>query len=197
MMTPRRVPNGFTLVEITVAVSITILVIGMIYGMYTSSQEAWDIKSAQADMQARGRRAIADMVRELRQATRTSTQTPSPNLVIPAAPNNTQATFYLPKYFNSSLTNATGITNATGAVQWETGNPIQYLYVPAGSVLRRVDNSTSKNLAINVSDARFTDQGIDPTLYSNELKITFALQAKTKRQRLMSMNFTGMVKLRN
>ncbi len=191
MMTPRRVPNGFTLVEITVAVSITILVIGMIYGMYTSSQEAWDIKSAQADMQARGRRAIADMVRELRQATRTSTQTPSPNLVIPAAPNNTQATFYLPTYFNGS------ITNATGAVQWETGNPIQYLYVPAGSVLRRVDNSTSKNLAINVSDARFTDQSIDPTLYSNELKITFALQAKTKRQRLMSMNFTGMVKLRN
>jgi len=191
MTTPRRVLDGFTLLEMMVAVAITMLVIGMIYGMYVASQESWNIKSTQADLQARGRRAMAHMVRELRQTTRTSTQTPSPNLVIPAAPNNTQATFYLPTYFNGS------ITNATGAVQWETGDPIQYLFVPAGSVLRRVDNSTNKTLALNVSDARFADQSIDPTLYGNELKITFALQAKTKRQRLMSMNFTGMVKLRN
>ncbi len=191
MMTPRRVPGGFTLLEMMVAVAITMLILGMIYGMYAASQESWNIKSTQADLQARGRRASAHMVRELRQTTRTSTQTPSPNLVIPAAPNNTQVTFYLPKYFNSS------ITNATGAVQWETSNPIQYLYVPAESVLRRMDNSTNETLAIGVSDARFVDQSIDPTLYGNELKITFALQAMTKRQRLMSMNFTSMVKLRN
>jgi prepilin-type N-terminal cleavage/methylation domain-containing protein len=193
MTTRTSTRNGFTLVEIMVAVAITTLMVGMIYTMLAAGQEAWDIKSTQTDMQARGRLAMSQMVKELRQTTRTSTQNPSPNIAIPSTPNNRQIDFYLPLDLDGDGT----IADTNGAVEWDTSNKIQYQYVPGQTMLRRLEKGEKQTIALNVSDVRFIDQGIDPALYPNELKITLTLQAKTKRQRTLSRDFTAMVKMRN
>jgi len=193
MKTLKMPQRGFTLIEIMIAVAITAVAVGMIYGMYASSQEAWDIKAEQADMQAQGRRALREMVDELRKTTRTSTQTPSPNLVIPSTPNNRQVDFYLPVDIDGDGT----ITDSNGDVEWDTSNKIRYQYVPGQKLLRRLEGGAQRTIALAVSDIRFTDQGIDPTLYRDELVIDLTLTKTTKRQRNLTMTFRGVVKLRN
>jgi len=185
--------RGFTLVEIMMAAMITTVAVGMVYAIYAAGQEAWDIKTAQADLQAQGRRAMSRMVEELRKTTRTSGQNPSPNLTIPSAPNNRQVDFYLPTDKDGDGT----ITDANGDVEWATNNKIQYQYVPGQNWLRRLEGGDQQTLALNVLDIRFTDQGIDPTLYGDELLIDLTLEKQTKRQRTLSMTFRGVVKLRN
>jgi Tfp pilus assembly protein PilW len=183
------------MIEMVVATAITLIAASLIYAIYATGQEAWDIKNVQADLQSYGRLAMSRMAQELRSATRTSTQVPSPDLVIPASPNNKQIDFYLPADMDSNGY----ITNATGAVEWDTNATarIEYIFVSGSNTLERLHNGTTETMARNVTDARFIDQSIDATLYQDELKILLALAKTTKRQRTITMNFTGMVKLRN
>ena len=61
---------------------------------------------------------------ELRNATRTAPASP-PNISIPGAPNNISIQFYLPNQDEDGIN-----IDAFGNTQWNTGNPITYVYVP-------------------------------------------------------------------
>jgi len=85
--------HGFTLIEALVASAISLVAIGIIYAIYSSGNDIFEIKRYQADMEGAGRLAMEAITKELRGATRTSSQIPSPNLLIPAAPATIKSPF--------------------------------------------------------------------------------------------------------
>jgi prepilin-type N-terminal cleavage/methylation domain-containing protein len=185
--------SGFTLVEILIVTAISLVVGGMILRIYISSSNIWDENVLQADLQARARNALNFMVNELRNATRTSTQNPSPNLSIPSTPNNKSIHFHLPEDKDGN----SYITDADGDLEWDTNDSIDYQYVPGQKILRRLEKGEQVILANNVSDVQFIDAGIDSSLYLDELKIILTLQKSTPKQRSVSVTLTAMVNLRN
>lgn len=184
---------GFTLVEVLFASAISIMVLGIMYGSYISSFETVEIASEQADLQAQARIALRYMISELRNATRTSTQNPSPNLSIPSEPNNKQIQFYLPEDKDEDGL----ITDANGQIEWGTNNMIRYQYIPGQKELRRLEKGEHKIFARNVSDVQFIDIDIDSSLAIDELKIVLTLGKTTKKNRNLSVTLTSIVALRN
>ncbi len=195
-MKPRKKNRGLTLIEILVASALGLMVIAMIYSLYASGNDLWEIKRYQTDLQAQGRQIMQSLMTELRKTTRTSAQVPSPNLIIPLSPNNNNITFYLPQTNNGTVaTNAT-----TGAIVWQLANPVVYLYDATNQqVLRReaVDPSGNRTIGNDVTNIQFIDNKIDGSLYLNELKIILSLLTKTPRQRTIAMTFSSIVRLRN
>ena len=184
---------GFTLVEILVASAIFIATLGIIYGIYFSGLDIWEIGRYQAELQAQARIALNNMVSELRNATRTSTQNPSPNLSIPSTPNNKNIYFYLPEDKNNDGL----ITDSDGNIEWNTNNLIEYQYIPGQKVLRRLEKDVQTILAQDVTDVQFIDIDIDPTLFINELRIILTLGKTTPRQRNISITLSSTIALRN
>lgn len=186
--------NGFTLTETLVATFITVIAVSIILGIYSSGNTLWENKRYQIDLQAKGRLAMQGMLSELKNATRTSTQTPSPNINIPSHPNNKSIHFYLPADNDGDGY----ITDSNGDIEWDTSNQIQYQYVPGQNLLRRNEGGgNQRDILRDVTDIQFIDNGIDSSLFLDEIKIVFTLTAVTPRQRTISMTFSGMVKLRN
>jgi type II secretory pathway pseudopilin PulG len=175
---------GFTLVEVLVASGIFILTLGIIYAMHIAGLEIWETGRTQAELQAKARVALDYMVSELRNATRTSAQVPSPNLSIPPAPNNNQITFYL-------------LTGTGSQKTWDTSNPIQYRYLPDQGLIRRSDNSGQRILAQGVAGIQFFDINIDPLLSIDEVRIVLSLAKTTLRRRDISITLSSLAALRN
>jgi len=189
----QRNKSGFTLVEIIIAASIFVIAIGMMYGVYISGVDIYDIARYQAELQAQARYALNYMVSELLNATRTSTQDPSPNLSIPSKPNNKSIHFRLPEDKDGDGL----ITDSDGNIEWNTNDPIDYQYIPGQKVLRRLEKGEQIILARDVEGVQFIDIDIDSTLGINELKIILTLTKTTPRGRDVSVTLCGIVRLRN
>lgn len=186
--------SGFTLTEMLVATFISVIAISIIYATYSSGNTLWENKRYQIDLQAKGRLAMQEMLSELKNATRTSTQNPSPNINIPSHPNNKSIHFYLPLDNDGDGY----ITDANGDIEWNTSNQIQYQYVPGQNLLRRNEGGgNQKDILRDVTDIQFIDNSIDNSLFLDEIKIVFTLTATTPHQRTITMTFSGMAKLRN
>ena len=89
------------------------------------------------------------------------------------------------------------VTNSAGIIEWDTPDPIAYQYIPAQSLLCRVQNGVKTNLALNVADVSFIDAGIDNSLALNEVKVILTLTRNTSRNRLISFTLSSSVRLRN
>lgn len=187
----RKKMTGYTLLEIVIAMAIMSAVMGMIYMIYGSGKDLYETKVYQTDLQAQARQAMDFMVKELRQATRTSSHNPSPDLSIPSAPNNKQVQFYLPE-----MVNGTAVMD-TGELDWDTNNMIRYQYIPGQKELRRNDGGNLTTLCRDVTDVRFFDTTLDPSLGLQEIKIVLSLSKTTPRQHTISLNLTSLVRLRN
>ena len=185
--------QGFTLVEILMASAIFIVMLEIIYGIYFSGLDIWEISHEQAYLQAQARIALNYMVSELRNATRTSTQNPPPNLSIPSTPNNKDIYFYLPEDKDHDGL----ITDANGQIEWDTNNKIHYQYIPGQKILRRLEKGEQRDFAGDVSDVQFIDIDIDQTLAIDELKIILTLSKTTPKKRNVSVTLTSIVALRN
>ena len=185
--------SGFTLVEILVASAIFVVMLGIMYGIYISGLDVYGTGSYQVDLQAQARLALNYMVLELRNATRTSAQNPSPNLSIPSVPNNKQIHFYLPQDKDGDGL----ITDANGEIEWDTNNQIDYQFIPSQKILRRLEKGDQKIFASDVSDVQFMDINIDHTLSIGELKIILTLSKTTPRHRNISITLSSNVALRN
>jgi prepilin-type N-terminal cleavage/methylation domain-containing protein len=190
----KRDISGFTLIEILISSAIAAIILSAIFSIYKTGSDLWDIKSSQADLQGRARVAIEQMTKELKSATRTSSRIPSPNLIIPAAPNNINITFYLP---NDLDADGRITDNTTGLIEWDTNNAIQYQYDSGEKTLTRLADSTTATIARDVTDIQFIDASIDSQLYLTELKIILTLTKTTPSQRMITTAQTSMVKLRN
>jgi hypothetical protein len=184
--------SGLTLVEILISSGILILVLGMMYGIYFSGLDIWETARYRTDLQAEARIIMKDMISELRNATRTSTQNPSPNLSIPSKPNNKSIKFYLPEKNEDGT-----VKTSNGQIQWDKNNPIHYQYVPGQKELRRLEKGVQKILAQEVSDVQFIDIGIDSTLFMTELKMILVLNKTAPRHRNISITMSSIVTLRN
>jgi prepilin-type N-terminal cleavage/methylation domain-containing protein len=185
--------SGFTLVEVVIASFVLVIAMGMMYNTYLSGSKVWENARESADLQAEARWAMNYMVAELRNATRTSTNNPSPNLSIPSHPNNKSIIFYLPQdKDNDGL-----ITDSSGAIEWGTNNAIHYQHVPGQNLLRRLEKGVQTSLSQDVSDVQFIDASIDSSLSIYELRIILALNKTTKRQRNLSITLSAIVRLRN
>lgn len=184
---------GFTLAELLVASTISLIAIGIMISTYMAGNDFFEIKREQGELQAQARLALTRMSSELKEATRTSTQNPSPNLDIPSTPNNKDINFYLPadKDANGLL------TDANGDIEWDTNSQIKYQYIPGQKELRRLENGNASILASNVSDIQFIDAGIDNQLYINELRIILTLSRLTQHKRDITITLSSIIKLRN
>ncbi|HNX81876.1 MAG TPA: prepilin-type N-terminal cleavage/methylation domain-containing protein [Candidatus Omnitrophota bacterium] len=185
--------RGFTLVEVLIASAISIIVLASIYSSYRAGLDLWENAENTVDLESQARRAMTSMVSELRNATRTSTQNPSPNASITSGPNLKQMDFVLPEDKNGDGY----ITDASGAVEWATSNHIQYKFIPGQKYLRRQEQGDLQVLAYDVSNVQFFDITSDPTLSLNEIRIVLTLTKTTPRKRTMTFTLTSVVKLRN
>lgn len=112
--------RGFSLVELTIAVAILTIVVGMIYAIMENSASAYARDSARQTLQDNARRVLDDLSAELRDSDRD-------NLLIPASPNNVSVRFRKAGRYNP----ATGQTEAFlgGVALWS--DFIEYRYEPS------------------------------------------------------------------
>jgi type II secretory pathway pseudopilin PulG len=173
--------SAFSLVEVLVA-SFIFTILGSLVALYLAQGiQSWEVGITQADLQAQARPAMDKMLRELKNATRTDAGIPSPQLSIPAAPDNNSITFYLPQDQDGDGT----IIDATGNIEWNTDNPIKYQRdASLNQLIRTVEDDTGNVLSreilcTDVSSVEFIDASIDSSLFLNELKIILDLQKIT------------------
>jgi prepilin-type N-terminal cleavage/methylation domain-containing protein len=189
----KNLNKGFTLVEVLMASFIGAMVIGVLFAVFSAGNDLYEVKRTQADLQGQARNALDEMSSELKQATRASNQTPSPNLFFPTSPDNRNIDFCLPMDLDANGY----LTNTNGTIEWDTTNHIQYLYNATGRQIIRMKNGVDKTLANNVLDVRYIDITYDSSLAINELKIVLSLSKTTPHGRTMSTAATATVKLRN
>jgi prepilin-type N-terminal cleavage/methylation domain-containing protein len=192
MRTKRR-RSAFTLVEVLVASSIFLVVLSLMYSTYLAGTDLWQSHSEDLELQAKARACLDRMTSELKGATRTSGRNPSPNLTIPSAPNNNAAHFYLPRDNDGDGL----LTDAGGAIEWDTNNQIKYDYVPGQRELRRLEKGQFDILATDVDSVQFTDASMDNTLPLTEVRVALTLSSVTPRGRMVTAACSASVKLRN
>ena len=176
--------------EVVVVTGIMVMSLGVIIGVYISGTNMWENTKEEADLQAQAREALSFMVGELRNATRISTQTSSPNASIPSSDS---IHFHLPEYdVDGSVS-----LNSNNEINWDQSDTIIYDYIPGQKQLRRTEKGEHLILANNVADVTFQDITADSSLGRNEIKITISLQKTTSRQRDISVSLSSVVKLRN
>ena len=194
-MTPRRRagPQGWTLVEAVLVALIFLVVMTGVMVFLNTQSDFWEYSTTQTDGRADVERAVTEMAKELRLARRVTAGT-APNITIPASPGNTTMTFYVP----TDMDGSTGVLDSIGNVEWNTNNPIQFTYDAASQQLRRIEGGVvTRVLGTDIAAATFSDQAIDNTLLSNEVKIAATLQRITPHRRTVTTSATTIVKLRN
>lgn len=188
-----RNQRGFTLAEVLVVAGIFAVISGIMLSFFVHGSSLWKLLINQSDLRSDVRNAMNYMTQELRKSTRTSTENPSPNLVIPSQPNNNSVDFYLPYDADGNSL----IIDAIGATEWDKSNKIQYQYVPGLKRLRRLEKGNQYVVADNVSSIEFEDNSINASLYNNELKIILTLDKVISAGQTVSVTLTSIVKLRN
>lgn len=128
--------HGFTLAEVIVATAVFTVISSLMLMFFVQGSNIWNMLTAQSDLRSSARNAMLFMQQELRNATHTSQETPSPNLT---TPTSSQVDFYLPKDIDGNGL----IINALGATEWDKSNKIQYQYVPGQKRLRRLEKECS------------------------------------------------------
>lgn len=185
--------KGLTLAEVVVGIGILAVISTFMLIFVIQGSNLWNLLISESDLRSYGRNAMNFMAQELRNATRTSTQTPSPNLVIPSKPNNRSVDFYLPK----DMDNNGLIIDALGATEWDKSNKIQYQYVPGQKMLRRLEKGNHFTIAQDISSIEFEDNTINASLQANELKILLTLSRNLPAHKTATASFTSIIKLRN
>lgn len=159
----------------------------------TGLSDLYWTSTTQSDVRMLSQMSVNRMLNELRSGTRTSGTVSPPRAAIPAAPNNTSVTFYLPVDVDGDGL----IINATGDTEWNVNTPVQFVYVPAQRQLVRVQGAAQTVLANDVLAATFQDQTMDATLSNNEIRVSLTVQRITPQRRPVSATSVEIVKLRN
>ena len=102
-------------------------------------------------------------------------------------------TLFLP----TDVDGTNGVLDTLGNVEWNTLNPIQYVYTAATRQLTRIEGATTRVLANDVTSATFDDQQTDATLLATEVRIRLTVQRVTPFRRTVSASANTVVRLRN
>lgn len=188
-----REKRGFSLAEMLMAIALFTVISSIVLIFFIQATNLWQEITSQSDLRSAARNALSFMSQELRNATRTSTKNPSPNIAINSMPNNHSIDFYLP----ADLDNNGSIINAIGDTEWDTSNKIQYQYVPGLNMLRRLEKGNQYIIANGVSSIEFEDHSIDSALFNNEVRIKLTLERAILLNKTVSVTAVSVVKLRN
>ncbi len=188
----RNQQTGLTLTELLVAGGVVAIGSFIMLSFLLNQINFLEVSGASTEVRSWTQLAVNTVRQEVRHATRTAAGSP-PNISIPAAPNNTNVTFYVATDQDGNGT----ITDAAGTIEWDVANPIQYLYVPASRQLVRIAGGLTRVVANNVTEARFEDQTMDASLQNDELKVRLTLESTTPHQRTVSATTTTIITLRN
>jgi prepilin-type N-terminal cleavage/methylation domain-containing protein len=192
MMTKTRARSGFTLVE-TMVVTTILVSISLITTLWLNGiSDLWWTTSVQSQLRTFAQQGVSRAVAELRTGTRTGAGSP-PNATIPASPNNTSITFYVPTDNDANGT----IIDAFGNIEWNTVNAVVISYNAGTRQLQRTQNGATTILANDVEAVTFEDVTINNTLNNNEVRINMTLQRTTPQRRVLTANAVEVVKLRN
>ena len=180
MRRDRHIQRGFTVIELLVAGSLAIMVSGILVEFLVRHTDFSDTVAMESDLRSQVQLATTEMLKELRHATRATAGSP-PNVSIPAAPNNTTMTFYLP----ADLDGNGMIIDAAGNLEWAVLNPVQYQYDAPLRQLRRIDNTGTRVIANTVSMVSFEDRTINASLLTDEVRIRLTSQYTTSHGRIL------------
>ena len=185
--------KGLTIMEMLMAALIFAIVSTLTALFFIQGSSLWESITGQSDLRSVARNAMTYMTQELRNATRTGTGHPSPNMVIPSKPNNHSIDFYLPADLDGNLL----IIDALGNTEWDTNNKIQYQYVPGLNILRRLEGGNQYIISHEVSNIEFEDNSIDSSLAINEVRIKLTLQRLLPQNKTASVSMAAVIRLRN
>jgi type II secretory pathway pseudopilin PulG len=178
--------GGFTILEALIASSVFIIVSGAIISLFIYGSNLWQLIITQSELRSDASGAIYSMTKELQSATRISTQTPSPNLIILSS---NSIKFYLPKI----NTDGSPKIKTDGSTDWDTdtNHDIQYQYISASKQLRRSTQGVSKVICDNVASIEFENSA-----NNDGVKIILKVEKNTLMG-IKSTTLTSMIKLRN
>ncbi|MFH0827481.1 MAG: hypothetical protein V1923_06350 [Candidatus Omnitrophota bacterium] len=185
--------KGLTIMEMLMATLILTIVGTLTTLFFIQGSNLWESITGQSDLRSVARNALTYMSQELRNATRTGTGNPSPNMAIPSKPNNHSIGFYLP----ADLDGNGLIIDTLGATEWDTSNKIHYQYVPGQNMLRRLEKGNQFIISHEVANIEFEDNSIDSSLAINEVRIKLTLQRILPQNKIASVTMASIVKLRN
>ncbi|RKY30095.1 MAG: hypothetical protein DRP74_07685 [Candidatus Omnitrophota bacterium] len=180
--------KALSLVEVMVATVISITVGIAVMALFVQGSRLWSFIIGRSEINSGGEAAMNYMTNELKYAT---VEAGSPARIVISAGHDS-ITFFLP----TDLDGNWGAVDNLGETEWDTGNPIQYIYIPASNSLIRTEGGIQATLAKNVTGVEFKDNTIDGTLLREELMIILTLTKQTQ-QRVVSATFTSRTKLRN
>jgi len=190
--------SGFTIAEVLIASGVFIFVSGAMISLFIYASNLWQLVIVQEQLRSGACTAMLFMTNELQDATRSSNQNPSPNLAIPASPNNNSITFFLPDTTVPDRIQETGNPATNGSTAWNTNHAIRYVYDPVSQQLRRMvaGNAAYKILCYNVNAVAFEDCGINPALNPDEVRVTLTV-GKNTLTGIRAITLVSLIKLRN
>jgi hypothetical protein len=160
------------------------------------ASDLWWTTNTQAHVRLTTQQVMNRLVDELRMGTRIpGVNPPAPSVLIPALPNNTTLTCYLPE--DTTGDGITTIVDDIGNIQWNVLTPMLYVYVPATRQLERRRGAETIILATDVQDVRFEDRNLNANLMENEVRITLTLSRVTPQRRTVQATAVETVRLRN
>ena len=191
-----RRKSAYTLIELTITAGILLVIMMIMVYFYTQSSRLFHLILNQSDLSQRAQSAVSFMSHELKNATRTSAETPSPNFTIPSSPNNNSIQFYLPADSDGNGS----IIDSIGDTEWNTSNQVQYQYVPGQELLRRLEGGNQFTIAYDVESIEFEDNDINSSLGIDEVRIILTLSREPggwAGHTPESVTLTSNLKLRN
>ncbi len=189
-----RKKSAYTLIELVIAAGVLLVIMIIMVYFYTQSSRLFHLTLTQSDLRQRAQSAVSFMSNELKNATRTSTETPSPNINIPSDPNDS-IQFYLPADSDGDGT----IVDSIGDTEWNTSNQIQYQYDSGQDLLGRLEGGNQLIIAYDVESIEFEDNDINSSLGIDEVRIILTITRTPggPEQAPESITLTSNVKLRN
>lgn len=187
--------RGLSLIESFLVALILTALFAMTTQFFIQSSQVWQAVTCESDLRHSARNAINTIAKDIKSSTRTSTNTPSPNLSIPAKPNNFNLTFFLPQDLDGNNL----IINSIGNIEWNTnsGAQIKYQYNPAQRALERVQGANTTVIARDVTGVEFEDRSINNALYNDEFRVILSLTNTTPSKRIVTVTLSSIIKFRN
>lgn len=187
--------KGLSLIESFLVALILTALLAMTTQFFIQSSQVWQAVTSESDLRHSARNAIESISKDIRSSTRTSSVTPSPNLSIPAKPNNFNLTFYLPQDLDGNNL----IINSIGNTEWNTtaGAEIKYQYNPYQNTLERVQGVNTTVIARDVTGVEFEDRNINNALYNDEFRVVLTLSNTTPSKRVITITLSSIIKFRN
>jgi type IV pilus assembly protein PilW len=194
--TTRMNERGFTLVEILIAMTMSLVVMGAIYSLFTTQQKSYLHQERVATIQQNLRSAMIMIERDVRLAgcNPTGTISPKPGIVMP---DSNATTIHV----TMDITNATGDT-VTGSPDGDINDPNEDVtYTLVGTnLMRNIPGNNNNVVAEYIQSLNFTylDGNGNVTAVSDNIRsVQVTIVAQTQKGQITSRTLTSNIKCRN